>query len=174
MNVPNILTLFRLFLVPMFVLTFFSNIKGSLYYSIFIFLIAGFTDVLDGYIARRYNLITRWGTLFDPFADKLMLITVLSCLAIQNYIPIWMLIVMAIKEIFMIAGSAALLGSNIIIPANIAGKMSTFLFYLSIISMGFNRRIGTYLIYFAVGSAIFALLNYLTLYVKNYNLHKQQ
>ena len=61
MNLPNILTLFRMFLVPTFILVFFSDINNHIFYSIVIFLMAGFTDVLDGYIARKHDLVTKWG-----------------------------------------------------------------------------------------------------------------
>jgi cardiolipin synthase len=66
MNIPNILTLFRLFLIPIFILLFFSNIFNYLFYSVLIFLVAGITDILDGYIARKYSLITKLGTVLDP------------------------------------------------------------------------------------------------------------
>jgi cardiolipin synthase (CMP-forming) len=174
MNIPNLLTLFRLFLVPVFILTFFSGIQNSFSYSIIIFLAAGFTDVLDGYIARKYNLITRWGMLFDPFADKLMLLTVLSCLVIRNTIPLWVLLVIASKEIFMIAAGTVLQNNDVVIPSNIAGKLTTFLFYISIFLLVYNKIVGIYLIYVAVGSAVFALLNYLNVYFRRLYLHKEQ
>lgn len=68
MNLPNILTLFRMFLIPIFILVFFSNIKNNIFYSIILFLIAGLTDVLDGYIARKKNLVTKWGIVLDPLS----------------------------------------------------------------------------------------------------------
>lgn len=173
MNIPNILTLFRLFLVPVFILTFFSEIPGSFTYSIIVFVAAGITDMLDGYIARKYNLITKWGILLDPFADKLMLITVLGCLVIKDVIPLWILIIMASKELFMITAGTVLLNSNVIIPANIFGKVSTLLFYVSIIFLGFNKLVGTYLLYFAVISAVIAFLNYLNVYHKSLNPNKE-
>ena len=100
MNIPNMLTLFRLFLIPVFILVFFSNMANSLMAAVGIFLLAGLTDVLDGYIARKYNLITKWGIVMDPLSDKLMLLTVLSCLVITSYAPVWILMVVAAKEIW--------------------------------------------------------------------------
>lgn len=167
MNLPNELTLLRLFLIPVFILTFFSNISNSFIISIVIFLIAGATDILDGYIARKNNLITKWGIIFDPFADKLMLITVLSCLVIANYIPIWVLIIMIIKESLLISAGIFLLSKDTVVPSNFAGKLSTALFYLSIFILIFNVQIGIYLIYISVISALFAFTNYLLLYKKN-------
>ena len=77
MNLPNILTTIRLLLIPVFVLVFFSYGTQGLIYGAIIFLIAGFTDVLDGHIARKFNLVTKYGIVLDPLADKLMLLTVL-------------------------------------------------------------------------------------------------
>lgn len=166
MNIPNLLTLFRLFLVPVFILTFFSRLQNSFSFSIIIFLVAGFTDVLDGFIARKYNLITKWGILFDPFADKLMLITVLGCLVIKDIIPLWILLVIAGKELFMITAGTVLLNNDVVIPSNIVGKASTLLFYISILLLDFNKVLGIYFLYIAVGSAVLALLNYLNAYYR--------
>lgn len=166
MNIPNLLTLFRMFLIPIFILIFFSNITNSFAYSIYIFFIAGFTDVLDGYIARKHNLITKWGTVLDPLADKLMLITVLACLTLKNLIPNLILIVVTIKEVAMIIAGVVLYNKNFIIPSNIFGKMSTLIFYLAILVLSFNILYGRYILYLAVISALVAFFNYLMLYIK--------
>ena len=166
MNVPNILTLFRLFLIPVFILIFFSGLPNYLLYSIIIFLLAGITDVLDGYIARKYNLVTKWGIVLDPLADKLMLITVLTCLVTANFIPLWILIVVVIKELLMIIAGGILYNKNTLIPSNLYGKVATCLFYLSIFIISFNVKAGDYLLYIAVVSTIIAFINYLSLYIK--------
>jgi cardiolipin synthase len=167
MNIPNILTIFRIFLIPIFIITFFSSIAKSLLFAILIFLFAGLTDVLDGYIARKYKLITKWGTVMDPLADKLMLITVLACLVIKKYIPIWILIVISVKEIAMIISATFLYRQNTVIPANKFGKASTLLFYIAIFFFIFNRTLADYLLYTAVMSAIVALVNYSFIYLKD-------
>lgn len=172
LNVPNMLTLFRLFLIPVFILFFFSGISNSFLYSIIIFLLAGFTDILDGYIARKYNLVTKWGIILDPFADKLMLITVLSCLVVNSYVPIWVLIVVALKEIVMISSGTYLFTKGTIIPSNVIGKIATLLFYVSIIVLSFNVTIGNYLLYAAVLGSIIALLNYAIIYLES--KHKKE
>jgi cardiolipin synthase (CMP-forming) len=169
MNVPNLLTLFRLFLIPVFVLLFFSGMTNSLLYSIYIFLIAGFTDILDGYIARKFNMITKWGTVLDPLADKLMLTSVLTCLVIANLAPLWVLIIITAKEVFMIVAGTILYRDDSVIPANSFGKISTFLFYISIFTLSFDVRFGDYLLYIAVASAIIAFINYFILYHNDKN-----
>jgi cardiolipin synthase len=170
MNLPNILTLFRLFLIPVFVLVFFSPIENSLITSITIFLVAGATDVLDGYIARKYNLVTKWGMVLDPLADKLMLLTVLVSLAIEDYAPAWIVAIIAMKEVFMIISAMFLFRNNTVIPSNIFGKASTLLFYLSVFVLSLNENIGDYMLVIAVISAFIALINYSLIYFKQKKL----
>lgn len=169
MNIPNILTVFRLALVPTFAYIFFSPTNNSLFLSIAIFLIAGATDVLDGYIARKHNSVTRFGIVMDPLADKLMLVTVLYCLTDKNYIAPWILWVIILKELSMIIGGTLLLNKNMAIPSNVFGKISTFLFYISIFILIFSEPLGKILIYVAVASAVVAFFNYLIIYNKNAN-----
>jgi len=160
MNVPNILTVFRLILIPIFILVFFSSLQHSLILSIAIFVLAGLTDVLDGYIARKYELVTDWGTVVDPLADKLILLTVLTCLVVSNYIPLWILIIVLAKEALMIIMGVLLYNKGTVIPSNIFGKATTCFFYLAILIFSFNKDIGLYLIYLSVGATILALISY--------------
>lgn len=164
MNVANKLTLFRLFLIPVFVMLFFSGVPNSLLYSIYIFGLAGFTDILDGYIARKFNMITKLGTVLDPLADKLMLTTILTCLVIAGLAPLWVLIIITAKEIFMIIAGTMIYRNDLEIPSNYFGKISTFLFYISIFTLTFDIKLGGYLLNIAVFSAIIAFLNYFILY----------
>lgn len=173
MNIPNILTLFRLFLIPVFVLFFFSSIDNNLVIAISIFLLAGATDVLDGYIARKYNLVTKWGMVIDPLADKLMLLTVLICLSIKGYIPLLIVILVAVKDSLMIISGLFLFKKDTVIPANIFGKASTFLFYLSIFILPINKPIANIAIKIAVVSAFVALINYSIIYLKNRKLESK-
>ncbi|NLZ50039.1 MAG: CDP-diacylglycerol--glycerol-3-phosphate 3-phosphatidyltransferase [Clostridiales bacterium] len=173
MNIPNILTLFRLFLIPVFVLFFFSSIDNNLVIAISIFLLAGATDVLDGYIARKYNLVTKWGMVIDPLADKLMLLTVLICLSIKGYIPLLIVILVAMKDSLMIISGLFLFKKDTVIPANIFGKASTFLFYLSIFILPINKPIANIAIKIAVVSAFVALINYSIIYLKNRKLESK-
>ncbi|WP_125154196.1 CDP-diacylglycerol--glycerol-3-phosphate 3-phosphatidyltransferase [Clostridium rectalis] len=167
MNIANILTVFRIFLIPIFILLFFSNYNNNLLYSIIVFFISGITDVLDGYLARKYNLITKLGIVLDPLADKLMLLTVLGCLSFSNIIPQWILIVVALKEFIMIIGGGILYNKNFVIPSNKFGKISTLMFYISILLIGINKKYGHYLLYIAVISTVMAFINYLLLYLNN-------
>jgi cardiolipin synthase (CMP-forming) len=167
MNIPNILTVFRLILIPVFIFIFFSSSTNSFYYSVIIFLLAGFTDFLDGYLARKYKLITKVGTVLDPLADKLMLITVLTCLVIKLYIPVWVVLIVSAKELFMILCGILLYKKGTIIPSSIFGKASTIFFYVSILILTFNEAVGLYLLYISVASTLIALVNYFIVYTKN-------
>ena len=85
-NIPNILSFIRLCLVAVFAVLFFSGYTG---WALIVFLVAGATDVIDGFLARRYNWITNLGKILDPLADKTMQCMVLVCLCIDKYIPWW-------------------------------------------------------------------------------------
>ena len=106
-HVPNILTIIRFFLIPVII----SYLLKGDYIASFIFLtISGLTDVLDGFIARKFNFITNFGKLIDPLADKATQISVLTVLTIQSVIPSWILVVVIVKEFAMIAGASFLYG----------------------------------------------------------------
>lgn len=166
MNIANVLTIFRFILIPYFIFVFFSNSSSSLYLSVIIFFAAGFTDILDGYIARNFNMVTKIGTVLDPLADKLMLITVLSCFTLKNYIPMFIIIILLIKELSMILTGILLYQQNIIIPANIFGKASTFLFYISILFIVFSKIWGIILLYSATLTTLIAYVNYFFIFMK--------
>lgn len=165
MNVPNILTIIRLFLIPIYILSLFSNLRYGLQYSIIIFVISGITDILDGYIARKNNQITKLGTVLDPLADKLMLLTVLISLTIKKFIPITVPIIILIKESIMILGGILLYKKDTVIPSNKFGKLSTFLFYIAIITLCFSKPIGVYMLYCCVLSSLIAFISYAKYYI---------
>lgn len=165
MNIPNILTTIRFFLIPVFYIVYFSSIDNHFMISIIIFLISGITDVLDGYIARKYDMVTKWGSLLDPLADKLMLLTALFCLSRTDIIPIWIFILILAKEVLMILGGILLLKKKTVVSARYYGKAATLFFYLSIGVMIFNEAAGTYIIYIALALAFFAFFNYLRNYL---------
>lgn len=166
MNIPNILTIIRLLLVPAFILVFFSEMPNAMIISFLIFLFAGLTDFLDGYIARKYHLVTKWGSIADPLADKLMSITVLLSLTIKEIIPIWVLIIIMAKELLMIIGGAILYKKGTYVPAKIYGKAATVLFYVAVIFLEIERTVGLILMYVTVLAALFAFYKYFENYKK--------
>lgn len=165
MNIPNILTIIRLLLIPVFVVIFYSSMENNILYATYIFIIAGITDLLDGYIARRYNMVTKWGTVLDPLADKLMQLTVLICFTSAKYVPIWVITVIGIKELLMISGGLFLyyFVDRTVISASRYGKIATLAFYVAILGIAFNinQFVDYILMIIAVGLTILAFANYL-------------
>lgn len=122
-NLPNILTLVRFLLVPVAtVLVYFDIIIPALA----VYLAACATDLLDGYIARKHNLITDEGALLDPLADKLMAIFVVAAFTVTGVLPVYILIILLAKELLMVGGGIFLYFRKIVTPANAFGKISAF------------------------------------------------
>ena len=132
-NVPNVLTMSRMVMVPIFIGEYMC---GHPVWALFVFVLASLTDMLDGYLARKYNLITSFGKLFDPLADKLMVISALVCHALRGVIPWAAIVIVAVKELIMIAGGAYMFRKGIVVHSNIWGKSATVLFSLAMI-LGF-------------------------------------
>lgn len=103
-NIPNILSVIRILLVGLFIFVFFNNYPDNLLWALVVFLTAGLTDVIDGFLARRFNWITNLGKILDPFADKLMQCTVLICMLTKKLIPAWLVIPFILKEFLMLLG----------------------------------------------------------------------
>lgn len=163
-NVPNMLTLLRLLLIPVFVVVY---IHGHRFAALGVFCVASLTDALDGIIARRCNLITSFGKLMDPLADKLMVCTALICQGCAGIFPWSAIIVVALKEAAMIAGSAYMLGKGVVVYANYAGKTATVAFIAALILSFFhpefeawNWQIDRILLWAAVGLSLVALMDY--------------
>lgn len=130
MNIPNILTIIRLLLVPVFAFQF---IIGNYIGAIVVFVICGITDVVDGYIARRYSMVTPFGKLMDPAADKILQVTALTLLTWKGLIPLAVVIVVTLKEFTMLVGSAFLYKRKVVVYANWYGKLATVLLFVSIV-----------------------------------------
>ena len=131
-NIPNILSMIRICLVFVFVAVFFM---GKTYTALFVFLLAGATDVVDGYLARRNNWVTNLGKSLDPFADKLMQCTVLVCLCIKRFIPLWFVIPFIAKELFLLIISLVVIKRrSVVVVSKWYGKLAVCLFYLTIVA----------------------------------------
>ena len=127
MNLPNKLTILRIILVPVFVAVMLTNCFGdnSRWVALAIFIIASLTDLLDGKIARKYNLVTNFGKFMDPLADKMLVCSALICLVELGRIPSWMVIVIVARD-FVISGFRLVAAeSGKVIAANYWGKFKT-------------------------------------------------
>ena len=126
MNLPNKLTVFRVILIPFFVLFLLVDITAyDEWIALAIFIIASFTDFLDGQIARKYNLVTNFGKFMDPLADKLLVCSALICLVELSRIPAWIVILIIARE-FIISGFRLIASDNgVVIAASYWGKFKT-------------------------------------------------
>ncbi len=126
MNLPNKLTMFRVILIPFFVVFLLVDITSvDKWIALAIFIIASLTDLLDGKIARKYNLVTNFGKFMDPLADKLLVCSALICLVALDRIPAWMVIVIIARE-FIISGFRLVASDNgVVIAASYWGKFKT-------------------------------------------------
>lgn len=171
MNLPNKLTMFRVFMIPFFVIFMLANVTGEYdkYIAVAIFIIASLTDMLDGKIARKYNLVTNFGKFMDPLADKLLVCSALICL-IGDKLQAWIVIVIISREL-IISGFRTIAADNgVVIAASWWGKYKTTLQMLMIIIMIVNLNYSWYgileyvFIYLSLVLTIISLVDYL---VKN-------
>lgn len=129
-HIPNILTMLRFVLIPFIII---SVLTDNYLLAFLVLTLSGLTDILDGYIARKYNFITDFGKLIDPLADKATQISILVVLVIEQIIPMWILIVVVLKEFIMIAGASFLYGKDFVVSSKWYGKLATVIFYIAIV-----------------------------------------
>ena len=125
MNLPNKLTVARVCMVPLFMVALMLNTEVSRVVASVIFALASFTDMLDGKIARKYNLITNFGKLMDPLADKILTAAAMVCLVELGDLAAWIVVIILFRE-YAITGLRSVAASeNIVVAANIWGKVKT-------------------------------------------------
>ncbi|MBE5781975.1 MAG: CDP-alcohol phosphatidyltransferase family protein [Clostridiales bacterium] len=120
-NVPNVLTMIRMLLIPVYWALF---MQGHRFVALAVFILASLTDLADGYIARKYHLITNFGKLMDPLADKLMVLSVMLSLALRSFVPWAPLIILLCKEGLMVLGGVVLLKKGVVVYAEKIGKIA--------------------------------------------------
>ena len=175
-NIPNILSVIRILLVFVFIYLFFTN--DHPYWALLVFLLAGATDVVDGYLARRNNWVTTLGKILDPFADKLMQCTALICLLIKQYIPLWFVVPFVLKELCtLILGFIVIKRRSVAVVSKWYGKFTVCLFYatiaLAIIFKDFlSQNLVLYHVMF-IPAVVFAVFT-LFAYIKHYAYLKKE
>ncbi len=174
MNLPNKLTMFRVILIPFFVVFLLVDITPvDKWIALAVFIIASLTDMLDGKIARKYNLVTNFGKFMDPLADKLLVCSALVCLVAVDRIPAWMVIVIIARE-FIISGFRLVASDNgVVIAASYWGKFKTtfqiIMICLMIADLAALQLLTTIVTWVAVILTIVSLVDYL---VKNKEVMK--
>lgn len=130
MNLPNKLTLLRILLVPVFIIL---EMNGHSYSALCVFVAASVTDLLDGWIARKYNMVSNFGKLMDPLADKILTMAAFVCLVEQGQVAGWMVIVILAREFIVTGLRTVAANEGIVIAAVWSGKIKTTLQMTAII-----------------------------------------
>lgn len=159
------LTLVRFVLVPVYWWVFFSDIPSRIYWAVGVILLAGLTDVVDGYLARRNKQVTQLGAMLDPLADKLMLIAIFLSLLFSGKISIWAASAILFRDLSMIVcGAVFHLRGMKTVPANLMGKLTTVLFYLALFLVMFSMNYSTVFLWIVI------ILSYLTTIIYMFQL----
>jgi CDP-diacylglycerol--glycerol-3-phosphate 3-phosphatidyltransferase len=164
LNLPTVLTLSRIVLIPVFVFTVYQHpLFGAV-----VFGIASMTDFLDGYLARRSGEITKFGIILDPIADKFLVISALIVLVDMERLPAWIVIIIIVREFLVTGLRVVALSKNIVIPAEIGGKIKTTTQIVAILCLILMRNIlnidlfdvGLVLIWIALVLSVFSGVQY--------------
>ncbi len=132
LNLPNTLTLFRILLVPLFLSLL---VQGSVRMALVVFVTAGFTDALDGALARLMNSQTNLGAHLDPVADKLLLVSAFIALGILGEVPLPLMIMVIMRDVVILGGfllSAVMTGKSMAMHPSLWGKLTTFVQILTV------------------------------------------
>ncbi len=124
MNLPNKITMMRIILIPVFIVVL---MLGYNYWATGIFVFAALSDAVDGHLARKLNLVTNFGKLMDPLADKLLVFSALLCLIELGTVPAWMVIIILARELTITSLRSIAASEGIVIAAGMSGKIKTVL-----------------------------------------------
>ena len=171
MNLPNKLTILRVIMIPFFVAALLYDggaNQNMRYVAAALFIIASLTDMLDGKIARKYNLVTNFGKFMDPLADKLLVCSALICMIELRELPAWMVIIIISRE-FIISGFRLVASDNgVVIAASYWGKFNTTVQMIGVVLLIFNipalSTLTTIIVWIALALTVISLVDYI---VKN-------
>ena len=170
LGAPNLLSIFRIILIPVFVIFFFSGIMYADIYAAAVLAISGITDILDGFVARRFQLVSELGHILDPLADKMTQMIVCICLVIRHTALLWVLCLLILKEMIMIAASVYIVKTGKkMFPSKWYGKLGTATFYfviIAIIVFELPDRTANILLGSVLGYMLFSLVMYIPTYIK--------
>lgn len=173
MNLPNKLTLFRIFLIPVFILVMLFNIPNKFLVACIIFIIASITDAMDGYIARKYNLVTDFGKFMDPLADKLLVISALTSMIEVGLVPSWMVIIIVSRELTVSILRAIAAADGKVIAASSGGKLKTITQMIAVVILLLGGHfLNKYLLF--AGYIFILVATLLTLYSGGEYLYKNK
>jgi len=172
LNLPNCLTLTRIFAAPLVVILLYHEGPLSCFFAALLFILASVTDLLDGHIARRDNLVTSFGKFLDPLADKVLICSVLIMLTYLNWIAAWIAILIVCRELLVTGLRAVAADEGIVITADKFGKWKSTLQAIAIVPltihypiMGINvHALGEFLLYIALALTVVSGVNYIYSY----------
>ncbi len=142
LNTPNLLTLFRILLVPLLVVVLLTKFEGKEFVGLAVFLVAAATDFLDGWIARRHGKITRFGKLLDPAADKILTSAAFISLVELGVAPAWMVVAIIAREFAVSALRGFAASEGVVIAAGVWGKIKTVAQIVAIALLIIYERLG--------------------------------
>lgn len=171
-NAPNILTIIRIILIPFFVLFYFTNLPYWNIWSAIIFIVAAATDWLDGYLARKNNQVSNFGKLWDPIADKLLVLAALLLLMDWGRVGFIAVLILEARELLIGGMRSVAASKGVVIAADKSGKLKTVVQFIAIILLLLNDwpfmfvsvSIGTVLIWVSVALSVYSCIEY---FVKN-------
>lgn len=172
MNLPNLLTLFRILLIPVFLYFLFN---GPIAYALAAFVLAGLTDAVDGALARMTGSITELGILLDPLADKALVLSAFVALTVLGKVPAWLTIGIIIRDAVIVIGSAELYrrGRREDIRPMVLGKATTFFLFALLVSALaglYLKRDLSLTVYLAWASALFIIASSAQYMLRGYRL----
>ncbi|MBQ9867046.1 MAG: CDP-diacylglycerol--glycerol-3-phosphate 3-phosphatidyltransferase [Lachnospiraceae bacterium] len=167
MNLPNKLTILRVLLIPFYIFFLMTDVAGgaSKWIALAIFVVASLTDFLDGYIARKYKLITNFGKFMDPLADKLLVCSAMICFVELGRMPSWIVVIIIARE-FVISGFRLIaVEQGRVIAAGWWGKFKTAFTMFMVIAMTVNIKeieiVTIVLMYISLALTLISLVDYL-------------
>jgi CDP-diacylglycerol--glycerol-3-phosphate 3-phosphatidyltransferase len=143
-NLPNILSICRILLVPPLVVVLLTEVDGREWWGLGLFLLAAGMDFLDGFLARRHNQVTRLGTLLDPAADKILLSAAFISLVDLRLAPAWMVVVIIAREFAVSALRSFAAAETLVIPAGFSGKLKTVLQIVAVALLIIKNQLGEF------------------------------
>jgi CDP-diacylglycerol--glycerol-3-phosphate 3-phosphatidyltransferase len=162
-HLPNALTVLRLALVPVFVVVFSAAGDGSSWAAGWIFLVAGVTDQVDGFLARRWRVESRFGKLADPLADRLMLDAAAILLWLEGKLPWYAALIVVLRDVILVVGYRVLMPRGVELDVSTLGKAATWLLYLSLgilLVVGQQTEWPLWLFWVGLGLALVAAVQY--------------